>query len=374
MALPLIFFALLFTVVFNRLGLLTQLETTTLDAQMRLDEPEGESPVVIVDITQQDFERDFQGQTRPLHPGVLQQLINAVARGRPCVIGVDIDTHFAEFKNFELAKDWPPVVWAREIEETVPEVGEQLSTLDVLGGQDPALNESSGLTLLIDDSEKITRRYARLYETRRGPSPSFAWAIYKASSKAGCHGVSHTSREESTEPLLIRYSRGREGVGRSRMPASHILNFARSADWEKNSLLAGKIVIIGGSYLGDDVHDTPLGQMSGVEVIANVVESELRGGGLKPPGLLTVGLLLLFEGFLLLTLFQLFSPKKALLLCLPAIVFLALACSILTYRTFSRWAFFVPVMVGVVVAELIDMLRDRYKQEIKNRISQKTSP
>jgi len=370
-ALPLMLLALLFTVVFNRLGLLTQLETITLDAQMRLDEPAGESPVVIVDITQQDFERDFQGQTRPLHPGALRKLIDAVARGKPCLIGVDIDTHFPQFKTFELSKDWPPIVWAREIEEATAEVSEKVSPLDVLGGQDRVLNESSGLSLLIDDPGKITRSYTRLIDTKSGLAPSLAWAVYKAGANARCPGFTNASLEESVEPLFIRYSRGPEGTGRARIPSSHIINLARGESWEKNALLTGKIVLIGGSYLGDDVHVTPLGQMAGVEVIANVVETELRGGGLKSPGRLTIGLLLFFEGFLLIALFQLFTRKKALFLTLPVVVILALACSLLSYGTLSRWAIFVPIMLGVVAAECIDMLRDVYKQKIKDFISRR---
>lgn len=366
LALPLMLFALIFTAVFNRLGLLTQLETTILDAQMRLDEPEGESPVVIVDITQQDFEQFFHGQTRPLHPGALRQLIDAVARGRPCVIGVDVDTHFPQFRTFEVSKSWPPVVWAREVTDPTAEVGEELFALDVLGGQDRALNNSAGVALLIDDPGKITRRYTRLVGTTEGPLPTFPWAIYKASRSARCAGVSDAGLEASTGELLIRYSRGREGAGRARLPASHVLRFAGDEGWGKNTLVGGKIVIIGGSYLGDDMHNTPLGRMAGVEVMANVVESEASGGGIIPPSPLAVVLLLLFEGFLLIALFQVCTTKDALLLTLPVIITLSLACSWLSYSSFSRWAFFAPVMIGVVVAEIIDMLRDRYKQEIKD--------
>lgn len=365
LALPLMLLALVFTAVFNRLGLLRQLETGILDTQMRLDEPEGESPVVVVEITQQDFEQLFQGQTRPLLPSALRQLIDTVARGKPCVIGVDIDTHFPQFKEFAVSKDWPPVVWVREIEDPTAEVGAQLSTLDVLGGQDQSLNSRSGLPLLIDDTVGVTRYYTRLFETTGGPVPSFAWAVYKASRDARCPGLAHPDLEEGTGPLLIRYARGREGAGRTRLPASHVMKLAGGGGWEDNALIAGKIVIIGSSYLGEDTHDTPLGRMTGVEVTANVIESELRGGGIKPPSLPTVWLLLLFEGFLLIALFQILPPRQALLFSLPLVLFLSLACSLLTYRSFSHWAFFAPVMLGVIVAELIDMLKDLYKLKIK---------
>src|SRR5205085_10007204 len=94
--------------VLNRAGLVNRLETTFLDWQMRLDVPDEESQVVIVDITQKDFENVFRGQTRPLQPDALRTLINAVAKGQPCVIAVDVDTHFAQFKDFNVSNEWPP--------------------------------------------------------------------------------------------------------------------------------------------------------------------------------------------------------------------------------------------------------------------------
>lgn len=355
----------LFTVVLNRAGLLGQLETTFLDAQMRLDVPDEESQVVIIDITQNDFQGIFQGQTRPLNPEALRTLIDAVAKGQPCVIGVDIDTHFAQFKDFKVADGWPPVIWSREVAELPADVNQKPAPLDVLGGQNPALNEKSGIPLLIDDAgSKTTRRYVRLIETTLGKLPSFPWAVYKERQGRSCEGVTLPALEDSTDALLIRYSRGSEGVGRTRITASNVVRFAEDTSWQDNGLVKGKIVLIGGSYLGEDRHDTPFGQMTGIEVMANVVESELRGGGIKPPNSLTLGLLLLFDGFLLIALFQVLPFRKALLLSLPIIVLLSLACSFLTYHSFSRWAFFAPVMIGVMIAELLDMVKDVYKESI----------
>lgn len=355
-----------FTLVLNRAGLLNQLETTFLDVQMRLDVPDEESQVVILDITQKDFENVFLGQTRPLHPDALRTLINAVAKGRPCVIAVDVDTHFAQFKDFNVSDEWPPIIWSREIAELPADVNQKPVPLDVLGGQNPALNEKSGIPLLIEDAgSRTARRYVRVIDTTLGRQPSFAWAVYKERQGRDCGGVSLPRQEEGTEPLSIRYSRGREGVGRTRLTASDAIAYAGDADWPKSGLLRNKIVIIGGSYLGEDRHDTPLGELTGAEVMANVVETELRGGGIKPPNSLTMGLLLLFDGLLLIALFQLLPLRKALLLSLPVIALLSLACSLLTYHSFSRWALFAPVMIGVTLAELLDMVKDVYKGRIK---------
>lgn len=360
--------AVIFTAGLNRAGLLSQLETTILDAQMRLDMPSEESQVVIVEITQDDFAGVFQGQTRPLKPDALRALIDAVAKGQPCIIAVDIDTHFPQFKDFKVGEDWPPVIWAREIAEVPADVNEKPIPLDVLGGQNPAFNERSGIPLLIDDAgSKTTRRYVRLIDTTIGKQPSFAWAVYRALQGRDCAGITVPPLAETADPLLIRYSRGGEGVGRTKLTASNVISFAEATGWGNNDLIKGKVVLIGGSYLGDDRHDTPFGRMTGVEVVANVVETELRGGGINPPNYLTMGLLLLFDGVLLIALFQILPFRKALLLSLPVIMLLSLACSFLTYRSFSRWAFFAPVMLGVTLAELLDMVKDIYKSLI-NRL------
>ena len=112
-----------------------------------------------------------------------------------------------------------------------------------------------------------------------------------------------------------------------------------------------------------------IGPMSGVEIIANVIESDLRGG-VKTPGFVSMSLLQIFDGMLLVALFQIFSWRKAFLMSLPFIVLVALACSFFTYYSFSYWLFFAPIMVGVVFTELFvkvnDFFKKRYQREIRS--------
>lgn len=176
--------------------------------------------------------------------------------------------------------------------------------------------------------------------------------------------------EETTESLIIGYSRGADGAGRARITAGSILKLAGDPNWKNNELIKNKIVLLGGSYLGEDKHDTPLGVMNGVETNANIIESELRGGGVKPPSFLSVMLLQIFDGILLITLFQIFPWRKAALLSLPFIIFLSLACSFFTYYSFSQWAFFAPVMIGVVLTDLIDKAKDYFKKRYKSEITE----
>ena len=361
--------ALLFTVVLNRIGLFREVETTVLDAQMKMDLPAEESNVVIVDITQEDFQTFFKGQTRPLNPTALQELIEAIAAGHPCVIGVDADTSFDQFKDFHVSEKYmlADFVWSRSADisdnaeqDTVP--------LKVLGRQDPALDGKSGIPILQDDDKGVTRFYSRLVKTTQGDLPSFAWAVFKEGKRRKCQGIKFPDLEETTEPLIISYSRGAEGAGRTRIPAAQIFKFAEH-NWQNDAMIRNKIVLLGGSYLGEDKSETPFGPMNGVEITANVIESDLRGKSIKPPSFLSIILLQIFDGILLITMFQIFSWRKAALLSLPVIIFLSLACSFFTYHSLSHWAFFVPVMIGIGLTELFEDAREHFKHRYRREIT-----
>lgn len=67
-----------------------------------------------------------------------------------------------------------------------------------------------------------------------------------------------------------------------------------------------------------------------------------------------------FDGFFLILLFHLLRPLKALLISLLAIPVLALVCSLISFASFSRWAYFAPVLLGVLVFELYDDYRRKW--------------
>jgi hypothetical protein len=362
---PFLLVMLLFVFIFNRAGLLSKLETTVLDTQMRLDAPLQESSVVIVNINQQDFEDIFEGQTRPLNPTRLQDLITAIAKGEPCVIGVDVDTSFPEFKeeDFKIGSDRSDIVWVREVEDVPRSIDVTPVPSNVLGGR-ADFKGPSGLPLLIEDTSGVTRRYKRLIETSSGLLPSFAWAVFQQARK--CSGIVFPELPQTvdTKPLLIKYSRP-EGIGRNIFAASHIFQAAQDPNWPDNRLIRGKIVLIGGTYLHEDRHSTPLGELSGVEINANVIETELRGGGIEPPGFLPVALLALFDGLLVIGLFHIFSWRQAVLYSVPVMFVLSLFCSLLAYRSFAQWPLFVIVMSGAVLAEALDSLKGHYGESLK---------
>jgi CHASE2 domain-containing sensor protein len=340
---------LLIIFLFNRLGPLHKLQTFVLDVKMRLSDPPANSDVAVVKIGDEDYQNIFGGRS-PLDPAALRRVIDAVARGGPKVIGVDIDTSAPQFKTFQPGADWPPVIWEREAKEIPESVEHPVEMLDVLGGKDPALNADSGLPLFIPDHEdRVVRRYRRQVQTTQGPFPTFMWALVRRFAPGNVSGP-----EDAGVDRFIAYAGDRKGSHRFNLSASQAIELAKGGSLPDPNPFKDKIVLIGGSYLDQDEHQTPLGPMRGVDVMAQVVETELRGGGDKVPNKATILVLEVFEGALVVLLFQFFHRYKfgfALVLNLLTICVISLVCSLLAHGSLLRFTYFLPLLLCVLVYE-----------------------
>ena len=354
---PVILGIWLMTLLFAHLGILHKLEPAVMDAQMRLTKAPDDSPVSIVSIDDDDYRNLFKAQS-PLRPEALAALIDAIAAGDPAVIVVDIDTSDSQFKDIQLERrpdstpeKKPRYVWQREV-RNLPDsaAASDGEPLDVLGGKtdlDTARN-SLGLAVLIEDPEdSVTRRYRRLIPTKRGNLPSLPWAAAKA------FGI---TREESTHDLVIRFSGDREGSHRVKLTAAKTMELATK--WPAASPFQGKIVLLGGSYLDQDRHETPLGRLTGVEVLANVIETETQHeGGEKPVGKLAMLVLQIFESVALILLFHALPLRWALLSSVALIPVLAAVCSLLPGGSWTQSLHFFPILLGLVAFELYEHVR-----------------
>jgi CHASE2 domain-containing sensor protein len=284
-ALPALLVTGLLTVVLVRVNALDELAAYGQDILTSLSVPPKGSDVAIVMTDNKDYKEYFKA-TSPLEPAALQELISAIASGDPKVIGVDIDTSDQRFRDFQIGKSWPPIIWARPYYDTVlgtqqNPMSEEPVPLDVLGGKDMDLNDDySGLPAMISVNG-VTRFYQRMIETNIGALPSFPWVIVKKISPN-----IDKDRVETTDQLVIKFAGDPESRHRANLSALQILEFYRKKSWPNPSPIKDKIVLLGGSYLGSgnrDQKDTPLGKMYGVQILASVVETELEGGGIKRP-------------------------------------------------------------------------------------------
>ena len=340
-SIPVVIIGIALTFILSRSGFFRQIETYSLDTQVRLQGAPDDSPVAVVQIDDADFASLFQEKS-PLDPAALHRVIDAIAAGKPRVIGVVIDTSAPEYKDFRPGEGWPPTVWAQNGAYSYKEGKYHL--FNVLGGQPaPAL---TGLVVLKLDPDKAIRRYPRLCETERGPLPSFPWAVAKQFAPAEAAG-----RDPTQQELFIKFAGDNEGSHRLHFTASRILELADGPGWQTDSPIKDKIVLLGGAYDVADEHDTPLGWMLGVEVLAYVIETELDGGGMPPPSPILITVVGGLIGLLLLLLFQHFTPVKGFLISGLAIPVAGVICSLLVFKITSFWAYFVPIPLAVLGQE-----------------------
>jgi CHASE2 domain-containing sensor protein len=222
-AIPGILLAIGVTYVLNRAGILHELERRVLDVQLTAY-PARSDKIALVLISDANYNRIFQGRS-PLAADKLHQLIKAITRSEPRVIGVDIDTSHPDFRDFTVDPAWPPVIWERDVGTADDLLEGEIEPLDVLGGRDVSLNRSSGLPVLFDDpDDKVVRLYSRCVMTRIGPIRSFASAValaYQADHDVARTGGPACTRSASdTAPRFIRDLTERDAAGWSHVRLS----------------------------------------------------------------------------------------------------------------------------------------------------------
>ncbi len=169
----------------EHLGWTEGFETTALDTLISARSDPPSENVMLVTIDDEDYRTCFEGHS-PLQAAKLHELLEAVAAGRPRVIGVDIDTSAPEFAGLE----WPEAVWARDaepishgdeheqhaagVEETeflrFPILGGKMT--ETLAGGTIVTTPSSGLVIFPQDSDGVVRRYVRTLESDEADPPS----------------------------------------------------------------------------------------------------------------------------------------------------------------------------------------------------------
>ena len=365
-ALPTIVFAIAGTYVLSRLGTLHGLERLALDAEMAAS-PHPSTSICLVEITDTDYDDLFGGRS-PLLPDKLHDLISAIALSKPAVIGVDIDTSHPQFRNLRIEPDWPPVIWERDI-STNGQIDGGGEPLDVLGGQDPRINQNSGIPVLLDDPEdKATRLYTLCVRTKSGSEPTFVYAVATAYRSA----ISKTTSESRflcdsgnkapTQSLFINYAL-RRGTTLYEKDAAQVLGLSDKKENGDQSQIVpdfvNKIVLIGGTYRDFDRHFTPIGELPGVAVLANAVDTELQGGGVKAsPRWVLFGLEFIASALLVLLFHQYaVRPGIALAWGVPLTLALSLVFSFFSFHTFSRFVNFAPTLLAVLIFEVYEYIR-----------------
>jgi len=381
-ALPVIFIISGITFGFEHMGWLRNFETTSLDTWLALSSNLQAQHVVIVAITDEDYRsKDLFNNTSPLNRHILRQLLKSIMRGRPLVIGVDLDTTTGDPRERaprESGNNSPAIVWAREAE--VSHDGSVENLLPILGQENPQ-SEETGVALLPQDWDGVVRRYRRVFRLNKHDRvASFPWAVAtryadesdlckvgtptsgaKKGNKRFCRTIGEVGAEDESleEPIVLNFSGERYRF--PRVTAGQALQAANGDGWAQQGPLTGKIVLLGGTYrAARDEYVTPIGLRTGVELMAQAIETELQGGGIRSANHWLMLVLEILVGLALVTLHYYFysSLEWVMTLSIVAIPVLTCLCSWLAFNTFSLWASFIPIVVSVVIHQLYDHARE----------------
>jgi CHASE2 domain-containing sensor protein len=380
-AFPVFIIVTLLTLVLEHVGWLRGFETSALDTWLRLLKPIRPQFVCVVTITEEDYRTIFDGKS-PLNPETVVTLIRAIADGKPAVIGVDIDTSDAEWRSLigdvlPLSRGQIPIVWEQEASGQE----EPLRTDKVLGGTEVTPKPLSGISGLFQDWDGVVRRSRRYFltvgknEGQKEIVDSFPWAIVKAF----CERFPQASRL----PSELRQAIQAEIRGDKKLERERLLNFsgnrydfpiysasfvraARQAEWWKGkSPFRGKVVLLGGSYrAGRDVYVTTKGTTTGVELMAQVVESELQGRGITQFNKFLMVIFDFAAWIVLVAVYYFCRLSIALWISIVAIPLASLAGSLFAFSSLAYWMDFAPIILGVVIHQLYDHAQE-YRRLLK---------
>ena len=389
-ALPTIVIITAIMFVLDMLGWLRGFETAAIDGMLMVKRSPAASQIVIVTIDNEDYRTLFGGKS-PIDPDALEELLSAIAKGKPAVIGVDLDTTAPQFA----APKWPPAVWARDADLTTEDdaeaaspglhaVIEYLVRLPVLGG---AMQEKlddgqittvpkSGLVVFPQDFDGVVRRYRREYLSDKADPPSelegevdtLPWAMVKEyaaylrarqkGDSAECKRIDSLERQGKAHELVLNFAGDRYHF--DRIAARHILAGSQATFWPDNAPVRDMIVLVGGTYrTARDEYVTPVGRMYGVELIAQAIESDLRGGGIREVNRIVAMVLECGMSLVLLYVNWRFPSRYMPTISIATIFGLSLVGSFLAFNAFAYWFNFTAVLVSTWIHLLWEQAKER---------------
>ena len=345
--------------VADRTWLVQRLETANLDALFSGKQWKVSPDVVVVSITDNDYQTMFGGIS-PLNAGTLMEIVDAILAGGPKVLGIDFDT--SAWAGAPAKYAGKPVIWARE---ALGEAG-SLTIGKVLGGAEEVCY---GVPAYFPDGDGIVREYKEFIEgADHEYYPSMAFnlvAVSRQGPQACRRALPNLDQGQSSELEKVNFRGPKNAFDHLSVGALMTLrNLPASAAHP----LHGKIVLLGGAYhAARDAYATPFGYLDGVDIIANTVDMNLPGNKqLKdmPTWLNVAGYL---QGVVLLAIFCFVSRTWKLLIGLLVMPVYALLVNWLAFQWAGTFVSFVPCFVSIVIHEMVEHMTEYHRLQRENR-------
>jgi CHASE2 domain-containing sensor protein len=413
-ALPYIAITIMLVSWMEDAGWLRGFETSHLDAMIRAQPFKLSQDIVVVEISKDDYHKLFEG-TSPLDEWKLLDVIGAVLKYNPAVIGVDIDTN-----------DWLAACNRRDDEDSArcaedrARLTKRLSELRakakasgtvivwaaVPKTPDPPLELNSPLGSLPLDSDKLgmprfpvdedgsVRHFdGRVEVTKEGGGgcpgavedgkskkcylKTFARAIYEAY-------TGYSAEVKKDESVIFNFHGDRyqfpaidsgqlfRETAKTDDPRSNreIGDASSTTDETRKALIGregrfskGKVVLIGGAFPeARDEYFTPVGPMEGVKLNALAIQTDLGKRGIMD--LSKIGEYFIDWGVSIGLVFLFYRCENHPVLALfisGFVIPVALIASWILFNSFAYWFNFIPVAVGVVIHQFSDMTEGRVR-------------
>jgi CHASE2 domain-containing sensor protein len=396
-ALPTLFILTALMAGLELAGWLDWLQNYALDRVLELNHSRQSDRVVLIPITDADYENpQYFNATSPLDPQKVLEAVDYLARARPAVIGIDLDTSDKRYATLPLNAHGVPIVWGRgasvsgateKPQRSLTQLWRRpplfVTPLPFLGGKfeqqvhDEELTTvpTSGVALMPADSDHVVRSYLRTFDAKlQGREPchadSLPWAITKAfcrycvehpddprgiaSARAEKILTAEDKSESEEHGQVFNFS---YDPGRFRQIAfSDFVQQNRDKLWpQDHSPLQGRVVILGGQFAQSrDMHFTPVGERYGLEMVAEAVDGEIEQRFVGHLAIWSACVLELVAGLALVWVhWWLHRPWTVYAMTLLIIV-LSVVCSLIAFRTAAYWFNFTAVFVGVWIHLLWD--------------------
>jgi CHASE2 domain-containing sensor protein len=347
----------LLTLVLEHLGFLHGFEFYFRDLFLSLRAPKQLQNVRIIGIDSDDYQNFFAGHL-PLDSDKVQQLIQAVARAKPRIIGIDLDTAswnpdtvWDQEKLLPMDPK-PMVIWARDVNI---DSAHHLIPLQVQGGLKPLYAADTGLAIFPKDPDGIFRRSFREVDVGGRSVPTFQWVVFESAYPERANKTLKSGNE-----LTLNFAGNLYAL--NSLPAQAVLKMASGPGFSDDNYFKDKIVLIGNIFhTARDEHATPVGMLPGVMLMAQAVESEAEGGGIHQLDELKMLGLEVALGVGLVILHRYVSLGLSFLISVVGAFILAPVCSYIAFSSATMWMNFIPIIVAVLIHQLYDNAKEYRK-------------
>jgi CHASE2 domain-containing sensor protein len=382
-------------------GWFASLEGQAFDLYRRIEyflsSDNSSNPIVIIAVDDSSYEKCFE-RTSPLFPEKVMELVTfAVDRGAT-VVGVDLQTDSPEYIGYQHpVRKNVSVVWAATMKTEPGDLsfGRWLLGQDQELAPDKAKGEQIsseigflwGVPAYPEDEDTRIRKLPRAYspvDRANVNSPPIYTLSRRIAMEYRALKRPHDPLKDDLSEVMVTYGNPRPervsagkilGCGESGSPmVSYSERAFRRPDFSLTPndklLFKDKIVLIGGTWKDSaDFHETSLGRMPGVVIVADSIQAELEDEHVRELPKIVMFAIDLIVGTISLYIlwrWKVNTTRKLILVSVGGIVLLFGLGGILLYHLRILWVSWTGAVTGALVGFLVDMWRENPKLEHKS--------